>query len=64
MLHGNSVLNVPAIVKDHCTVWPAIVVDQTKVGEQTDPHRLQTFLIAHHEAIAVNLVWKKKQERH
>lgn len=49
-------LHLLAIVEDDSAVWPAVMIDQTKVGEETNTHRLQAFMITYHEAVAVDLV--------
>ena len=46
---------VLAVVENHGAVGPAVVVHQTQVGEQAHPDRLQPLLVAHCEAIAVDL---------
>lgn len=46
---------VLAVVEDDGAVRPAVVIHQTQVWEKSDSDRLQTPLIAHGEAIAVDL---------
>ena len=46
---------VLAVVENHGAVGPAVVVHQTQVGEQAHPDRLQPLLVAHCEAVAVDL---------
>lgn len=49
-------LHLLAVVEDNCAVWPAVMIDQTEVGKETNTHRLQAFIITYHEAIAVDLM--------
>lgn len=49
-------MHLLAVVEDNCAVWPAVMVDQTEVREETNTHRLQAFMITYHEAIAIDLV--------
>lgn len=49
-------MHLPAIVEDDCAIWPAVMIDQTKVGEKTNTHSLKAFMITYHEAITVDLV--------
>lgn len=49
-------LHLLAIVEDDCAVWPTVMVNQTKVGEETNTYNLQAFMITYHEAIAIDLV--------
>lgn len=44
-----------AVVEDDSAVWPTVVIHQTQIWENTNSHSLKTPLIAHIEAIAVNL---------
>jgi len=43
------------VVENDRAVGPAVVVDQTQVREQAHAHGLQTLLVAHGEAVAVDL---------
>lgn len=44
-----------AVVEDHGAVWPAVVVNQAQIWEKADSDRLKTPLVAHREAVAVDL---------
>lgn len=44
-----------AVVEDDSAVWPAVMIHQTQVWKKTHSHRLKTPLVAHSEAVAVNL---------
>lgn len=43
------------MVEDDGAVGPAFVIHQTQIWEESDSDRLETPLITHSEAIAVNL---------
>lgn len=53
---SKDTLHLLSIVEDDCAVWPAVMVNQAKVGEEPNTHSLQAFMITYHEAITVDLV--------
>lgn len=44
-----------AMVEDDGAVWPAVVVNQAQIWEKTNSHRLKTPLVAHREAVTIDL---------
>lgn len=54
--------HVLAVVEDDGAVGPAVMVDQTQVGEQTHTHSLQASLITQSESITLDLKAQRGQD--
>lgn len=52
-----------AMVEADCAVGPAVMVDQTQVGEQTHTNSLQASLITQSESITLDLQRQTERRR-
>lgn len=43
------------MVENNSAIWPAVVIHQTQIWEKADSYCLKTPLVAHSEAVAVDL---------
>lgn len=53
---GGLYLNLLAMVEDHGAVRPAVMVHQAQIWKEANTYSLKTPLVAHGEAITVDLV--------
>lgn len=52
-----------AVVQNDGAVGPAVMIHQTEVWKETDPHGLKTSLITQRKAITVNLREREREMR-